>query len=422
MSPAITAGSRHSFRAADSSVDRASAMKHDLPNGTPSTPADAPFYWDESLLLVVTALLGLGVVAMGSAAVADPAGATFYLQRQLLFLAVGLVAALIATRLPLALWQRLALPGVIAALLMLIVVLLPGVGETVNGSTRWIGVGPLRVQVAEPAKLLIVIYLAAWAVRHGEQLRSSLAAYTVPYALFPVASALLLLQPDFGTAAVITAAGLLMLFLAGARLRFLALPVLLAVIGFTLLAITSPYRWTRLVTFLDPWADPLGSGYQLVQSLIAIGRGGLFGEGLGEGVQKLQYLPEAHTDFLFAVLAEELGLIGVAVLILLYLALLHRLFAIGVSALRLDRRFGAYLVFGIALIIGFQAWINIGVNLGLLPTKGLTLPLMSYGGSSLAVMLLGIGLALRVQHENRYAVRHVRSAKARGATPPGQNR
>jgi cell division protein FtsW len=283
----------------------------------------------------------------------------------------------------------------------------------VNGSRRWLRFAGINFQVSELARVLVLIYIASYAVRRESELRGSLAGLTKALALLAGVSLLLLVEPDFGAATVLFATGFGLLFLAGARLRYVIAMTAIAASGFAVLAVSSGYRLRRLTTFLDPWADPYNSGFQLTQSLIAIGRGQWFGVGLGDSVQKLFYLPEAHTDFLFAVLAEELGLLGVVLTLALFLALVWRSFRIARLASEAGLKFPAYLAAGFGLWVGIQAFVNIGVNMGVLPTKGLTLPLMSYGRSSLIVGLAWVGLVLRVYHE---ALREQRgSATVRGA-------
>jgi cell division protein FtsW len=277
----------------------------------------------------------------------------------------------------------------------------------VNGSRRWLHVGAVNFQVSEAARVLVLIYIASYAVRRESELRESLAGLAKPLALLTGVSVLLLIEPDFGAATVLFATGFGLLFLAGARLRYVIAMTVVAGTSFAVLAVTSSYRLRRLTTFLDPWADPYNSGFQLTQSLIAIGRGQWFGVGLGDSVQKLFYLPEAHTDFLFAVLAEELGLAGVLLTLALFLGLIWRSFRIARIASEAGLKFASYLAAGFGLWVGIQAFINIGVNMGVLPTKGLTLPLMSYGRSSMVVALAWVGLLLRVYHEA--------SAKGRGS-------
>jgi cell division protein FtsW len=295
-------------------------------------------------------------------------------------------------------------------LALLLVVAVPGVGHRSHGSRRWLQLGGFAFQVSELARLLVLIYVASYAVRKEEELRGTLQGLLKPLGVLLLAGGLLLAEPDMGAATVLFATGFIMLFLAGGRLRWMTLLVLAAATLFMLVAESSGYRRARITAFLHPFDDPFHSGFQLVQSLIAIGRGQLFGVGLGDSVQKLFYLPEAHSDFRFAVLAEELGLVGVLLTVALYLALAWRSLHIARLAYDVNLKFGSYLAAGFGVWIGVQALINIGVNMGVLPTKGLTLPLMSYGGSSLVVALIWAAIVLRVYHE---ATQPARSGAAR---------
>ncbi|MBZ0072667.1 MAG: putative lipid II flippase FtsW [Gammaproteobacteria bacterium] len=363
---------------------------------------------DYRLLGVVLCLLALGLVMVTSASVsmADRQfGQPFYYGlRQAVYLLVGLGAAALVFGIRMAHWARAGVPVLLLALGLLAVVLVPGVGNTVNGATRWISLGPVNLQVSEPAKLLLLIYLAGYLVRHGEEVRSKVSGFIKPMAVLIVAAALLLAEPDFGATVVLFATALAMMFLAGVRWWQFGTLIGGSGLALAILAVSSPYRLTRLTTFIDPWKDPFDSGFQLTQSLIAIGRGHWFGVGLGSGVQKLFYLPEAHTDFVFAVFAEEFGLVGVVLLLALYGFLVWRAFAIGSVAEKAGDRFSGYLAYGIGTWLALQSAINIGVNMGLLPTKGLTLPLLSYGGSSLVVMCVAFGLLLRIDYETRCSV------------------
>jgi cell division protein FtsW len=358
---------------------------------------------DPVLLLIVLALLfgGLVVLASASITVSDNAvGRPFYfVERQLVAAALGAVGAALCLYVPVQVWHRLSPLMLLLGIALLVVVLVPGIGYEVNGSKRWVRLGFLNLQVSEPARLCLLIYVAGYAVRQEKALRERFAGFLWPMLVLSLCCALLLAEPDFGAAIVLLATALVMLFVAGARLRDFIVFFSTAVLAMTFLALTSPYRMKRLTAFLDPWADPFDSGFQLTQSLIAIGRGEWFGVGLGDSVQKLFYLPEAHTDFVFAVFAEEFGLLGSAVLIALFLALLWRVFRLAVRAVNAERFFEAYLAIGIGTWIGLQAFINVGVNMGLLPTKGLTLPLVSYGRSSLIVTMIATGLLLRIHHE-----------------------
>jgi cell division protein FtsW len=346
-------------------------------------------------------LLGLVMVTSASVSIAgEESGQPFYyLERQLLLTVIGAGCAALMFSIRTELLERAAVPLLAVAIALLVIVLVPGLGHAVNGSRRWLHFAGGSFQVSELARVLVLIYIASYAVRREAELRSSLAGLVKPLGLLFAVSVLLLIEPDFGAATVLFATGFGLLFLAGARLRYVIAMTALAASGFAVLAVSSSYRVRRLTAFLDPWADPWNSGFQLTQSLIAIGRGQWFGVGLGDSVQKLFYLPEAHTDFLFAVLAEELGLAGVVLTLALFLGLVFRSFRIARLASEAGLKFPAYLAAGFGLWIGTQAFINIGVNMGVLPTKGLTLPLMSYGRSSLIVALAWVGLLLRVYHE-----------------------
>jgi len=348
-------------------------------------------------------LIGLGMVASASIGVSDRemSAPFYYFQRQLMFVGLGLVGATIAVAVPTTVWEKysMALLGVGVALL--IVVLIPGIGYEVNGSRRWVRLGFMNFQVSEVARVLLLTYVASYAVRRADELRTDFKGFLRPVLVLGGAAVLLLLEPDFGAATVLLATGIAVLFLAGARITHLLVPVLVGAAGLAVLAVTSPYRLRRLVAFRDPWGDPFDSGFQLVQSLIAIGRGEWFGVGLGSSVQKLFYLPEAHTDFVFAVLAEEFGFVGVVVVLSLFAVLVGRALAISRNAARAGLQFQSYVAASIGIWLGLQAFVNIGVNTGLLPTKGLTLPLLSYGGSSMLVTLGWLGLLLRIHHETQ---------------------
>ncbi len=279
--------------------------------------------------------------------------------------------------------------------------MLPGIGVEVNGSTRWINLAVFRLQVSEPAKLLALIYMAGYLVRHGEEVRYTGAGFLKPLGLLLIAALLLLMEPDFGATVVLMTTALVMMFMAGVSLWKFGGLIAVAGTAFAALALLSPYRLQRLTAFIDPWNDPFNTDFQLTQSLIAIGRGEWFGVGLGASIQKLFYLPEAHTDFVFAVLAEELGLIGILVLLGLYALVVYRTYVIAARAEQGGNLFAAYLAYGIGTWLGMQAVINVGVNTGLLPTKGLTLPLLSYGGSSMLVTCIAIALLLRIDYETR---------------------
>ena len=361
--------------------------------------------YDAWLMTVIFLLIGLGLVMVASSSIAiadrqfhEP---LHYFWRQMFSVAIGLSFIFAALKIPLSVWEFLSVPLLVLGLLLLLLVLIPGIGREVNGSTRWISVGSLAIQASEPVKLCVIVYLASYMVRHGEHVRNNFAGFIRPICVLTIVAGLLLLEPDYGSCVVLFATALGMLFMGGVPLgRFFAW-VLTAVVVLASLAVLSPYRIQRLMSFVDPWQDPFNSGFQLTQALIAFGRGDWFGVGLGSSVQKLFYLPEAHTDFVFSVFAEEFGLMGTTILILLFSFLVWRAFVIGHIAERMGKLFAAYLAYGIGLIIGVQVFINMGVNLGVLPTKGLTLPLLSYGGNSMVITCLLLGILLRVEVENR---------------------
>jgi cell division protein FtsW len=385
------------------------AMSQDKPRGR-GLALDTPLL----MLVLGLVLLGLIMVTSASITIAGRDGDPFeYLQRQLLLVLAGAALAALAVTIPMQRLEQMALPLLVLAAGLLLLVLVPGLGHVVNGSRRWLRVAGVNFQVSEAARVLTLIYIASYAVRFETALRTGLGGLARPLALLGVMALLLLLEPDFGAATVLFITGFGVLFLAGARLRYVLAMLLAAGGSMVLLVVFSSYRMRRMTTFLDPWADPFKSGFQLTQSLIAIGRGELFGVGLGASVQKLFYLPEAHTDFLFAVLAEELGLFGVVVTLALFLGLAWRAFVIARRAYEAGLKFPSYIASGFGLWLGVQSCINIGVNMGVLPTKGLTLPLMSYGRSSLIVTLAWLGLVLRVHHETvRGTRRNAREMRA----------
>jgi cell division protein FtsW len=328
-------------------------------------------------------------------------GPHYFLVRHGSFLLVGLAAAATALQLPMRFWQAVSPYLFVFGVGLLVAVLIPGVGREVNGSQRWIPLGPVNVQPSEFMKLFAVVYAADYTVRKANRMSSVSKGFLPMFAVMLLTGALLLQEPDFGAFAVITTIAMGVLFLGGMNWRLFASLKLLLIAGFVLLIWTSPYRMQRMLGFMDPWADPFGKGYQLSHALIAFGRGEWFGVGLGASVEKLLYLPEAHTDFVLAVIGEELGFAGVTVTLVLFAWLTLRAFAIGNQAARLERYFAALVAQGVGLWIGTQAIVNMGVNMGLLPTKGLTLPLLSFGGSALLANCIAIGLLLRVDYENR---------------------
>jgi len=363
----------------------------------------SPLQLEPVLLGTVTALLLVGLVILASASISigenianDP---FYYVSRQAIAVLLGIAAGVACLFIPMKFWFSTGPLMLLIAFGLLIVVLIPGVGHSVNGSTRWIRLGFLNLQASDPARLCIMIYLAGYLVRQNKSLREKFTGSLNPILVLVAASALLIKEPDFGAAIVLVATAFAMMFVAGARFRdffvFAGLATFMAVLS----VVTTGYRLDRLTGFMDPWADPFDKGFQLTQSLIAIGRGEWVGVGLGDGVQKLFYIPDAHTDFVFAVFAEEFGLLGSLFLISLFALLLWRVFRIGMRAAKVERFFEAYLAIGIGTWLGLQAFINLGVNMGLLPTKGLTLPLISYGRSSMIIVLISLGLLMRIHHE-----------------------
>jgi cell division protein FtsW len=374
---------------------------------------------DPVLLGTVFGLLLAGLVMVGSASLnvaerltGDP---FFYFERQLLSVLLGLTVGAALLVVPINVWKRLAPWLLIASFALLAVVAIPGIGHSVNGSRRWLQLGPLNFQPSELARWLLVTYVAIFAVRHQTELRSSAEGFFKPLAVLVAAAGLLLWEPDFGAAVVLCVTGTAVLFVAGARLRDFLLVCGVGILGIGLLAVISPYRLQRILAFLDPWADPFNSGFQLTQSLIAVGRGEWFGVGLGSSIQKLFYLPEAHTDFVFAVLAEEFGFVGVAAVVAGFLVIVLRSLRLARVAADAGMPLHACIAAGFGVWIGLQAFLNIGVTMGLLPTKGLTLPLLSYGRSSMLVTLAWIGMVLRVHHEVAASGKSVLPSEGRSA-------
>jgi cell division protein FtsW len=362
-----------------------------------------PIRIDPVLLGIALTLLLGGLVILASASIATAENSAgdpfFYVGRQAVAAVLGSIAGFICLFIPMHFWRSTGPLMLLVAFGLLVVVLVPGVGYTVNGSTRWIRLGVFNLQASELARLCLMIYLAGYLVRHNKSVREEFSGFVRPMIVLFIASCLLLAEPDFGAAVVLVAVAFVMMFVAGARFRDFFVFAALAVVGAGSLAVTQQYRLDRLTGFMDPWADPYDTGFQLTQSLIAIGRGEWLGVGLGDGVQKLFYLPDAHTDFVFAVFAEEFGLFGSIFLICLFAALLWRVFTLGIRAANSEYFFEAYLAIGIGTWLGLQAVINLGVNMGLLPTKGLTLPLISYGRSSLIIAMISLGILFRIHHE-----------------------
>lgn len=362
--------------------------------------------WSALLLL----LGGLVMVYSASIATAEASRftnnqAAFYLIRHGVFLCVGLVAAAFAFQVPLNLWQKYAPLLFMIGVVLLAIVLIPGIGKEVNGARRWLSFGFANLQPSELMKLFAVLYAADYTIRKISVMHDLKLAFLPMSAAMAMVGILLLQQPDFGAFVVIISIAMGILFLGGLKARMFVLLVLLLLIAFAVMIIVSPYRRDRIFGFMDPWADAFGRGYQLSHSLIAFGRGELFGVGLGASVEKLFYLPEAHTDFLLAVIGEELGFVGVLTVILLFALLVQRAFAIGRQCVQLDRLYPALVAMGIGIWIGVQSFINMGVNVGLLPTKGLTLPLMSFGGSGILANCVALAILLRIDWENRQLMR-----------------
>ena len=359
---------------------------------------------DPGLGLLLVALMAIGMVMMTSASLTlgeslagDP---MYYFNRQLFSVLVGMAIMLALFHVPLSFWQKTGPVWLTIGIVMLWGLLLPGVGHEVNGSTRWIRLGSFTLQVSEYVKVFAVMYFAAYLNRRGVQLGESFHALFVPCGVLALICAPLVFQPDFGTSVVLFAAVMGMVFLGGVHLgRFLAWVVGIGGSVFALLAVSSPYRLQRLTTFMDPWSDPFNHGFQLTQALIAYGRGGFWGQGLGGGMQKLFYLPEAHTDFIHAVIGEELGLLGSVLVLLLFIALLRKAFCIAREAALQKHLYAAYVAWGVGLMIALQAVFNIGVSMGALPTKGLTLPYISYGNNSMLAQCMLAGLLLRAARE-----------------------
>lgn len=367
--------------------------------------------FDQALVWSAVLLLSIGLIMIYSASIAiaeaqfgaDRAG--YYLLRHSAYLAVGLLLGLVAFQVPMRIWQKYVTYLFLISILLLALVLVPGIGHEVNGSQRWISLYVVNIQPSEFVKLFMVLYAADYVSRKAADLNSFLKGFLPITAVLSIVGFLLLLEPDFGAFFVVTVLVMSILFLGGVSLKiFIALICILAV-GLYELILSSEYRMARVVAFMDPWADPYGKGYQLSHALIAFGRGEWFGVGLGGSVEKLFYLPEAHTDFLLAVLAEELGFVGVAAVILLFIWLIMRAFVIGRLAAKLGNPFSALVAQGIGIWIGVQALINMGVNMGVLPTKGLTLPLLSFGGSSITANCIALAVILRIDWENRQRLR-----------------
>ena len=366
-------------------------------------------YVDRELLIALFVLVGLGFVVMVSASVAvaeKKYGSPYYfLNRQLIFLLLGIVTTIVIYNIKTLFWQNLGARLLPIIVLFLILVLIPGLGREVNGSYRWFSFMGFGLQVSEFAKLSMIVYMSGYLFRHGKNLSQSASwqPLVIPLVVLVIVDALLMLEPDFGSTVVVTATALAMLFLGGVKLSRIAVLVV-AVVIIAIPLVMMGYRGARIAAYLDPWANASGKAYQTVHALMAVGDGGWFGAGLGGGVQKLFYLPEAHNDFVFAVLAEEFGFIGIVVTLLLFGWIVQRAFVIGFNADKAKLHFAAYIAYGIGFWVGFQSLFHIGVNLALLPPKGLTLPLISYGGSSVLVTLIAMGVLMRVHRDTQIAL------------------
>jgi len=370
-----------------------------------------PIY-DYNLIWVSLILLGIGLVMVYSSSV-DIAAASklsnyqsyYYLLRQSIFIFLGFSVGYICFLVPIYFWQRMAPFFFVIGLILLVLVLIPGIGREVNGSQRWISLGFTNFQPSEAVKLFTIMYASYYVLRKSKQMRTIMKGFLPMLAVIVLTGFLLLLEPDFGALAVITLIAMGILFLGGLTYKIFFSLIIFAPVSIYFLITSSPYRMERIVGFLDPWSDPFGKGYQLTHSLIAFGRGEFFGVGLGGSVEKLQYLPEAHTDFILAVLGEEFGFLGVTIVICLFAYLVLRMFGIAKESIQNKKHFSALMAQGVGLWFALQGIINMGVNVGLFPTKGLTLPLLSYGGSSILMNMIAIAIVLKIDHENRKNIR-----------------
>lgn len=370
-----------------------------------------PIY-DYNLIWVSLILLGIGLVMVYSSSV-DIAAASklsnyqsyYYLLRQSIFIFLGFSVGYICFLIPIYFWQRMAPFFFVIGLILLVLVLIPGIGREVNGSQRWISLGFTNFQPSEAVKLFTIMYASDYVLRKSKQMRTIMKGFLPMLAVIVLTGFLLLLEPDFGALAVITLIAMGILFLGGLTYKIFFSLIIFAPVSIYFLITSSPYRMERIIGFLDPWSDPFGKGYQLTHSLIAFGRGEFFGVGLGGSVEKLQYLPEAHTDFILAVLGEEFGFLGVTIVICLFAYLVLRMFGIAKESIQNKKHFAALMAQGVGLWFALQGIINMGVNVGLFPTKGLTLPLLSYGGSGILMNMIAIAIVLKIDYENRKNIR-----------------
>ncbi|WP_285165202.1 cell division protein FtsW [Shewanella goraebulensis] len=362
--------------------------------------------YDRSLFVAVVGLIAFGFVMVMSASMPEAQKLTenpfHFIYRHVAYLMGCGIIAYAVLNIELKFWERYSAYLVLLVLLMLVAVLV--VGTTVNGATRWLSVGPVRIQVAEIAKFVFIIYMSGYLVRRHGELRENSKGFIKPIIVFTLFALLILAQPDLGTVVVLFVCTVSLLFLAGARILDFLVLMIFGVGSFIFLVVFEPYRMRRVTSFLDPWEDPFGSGYQLTQSLMAYGRGDIFGQGLGNSIQKLSYLPEAHTDFIFAVIGEELGFVGIVCVLTVLFFVSFRAIRLGNLCLSIQRPFESYLAYGIGIWICFQTVVNVGASIGMLPTKGLTLPFISYGGSSLWVMTAAVMLLIRIDYERRLSL------------------
>ena len=372
-------------------------------------------YAGTALLVMTMTLISIGLIAISSASI-SLSEARFgdewhHATRHLIYLGIGLTLGVAAYSIPVTVWRHTSPWLLLLALGLLVVVLVPGVGRVVNGSQRWIPLGPLTFQPSEFAKFAMVLWLAGYMVRHAEELRTAWRGLLKPIAVLVVFAGLLLMEPDFGATVILLGTAFGMMFMAGARLINVLGLVSAALAILVGMIVMAPYRMKRLMAYQDPWSDPFGSGFQLIQSLIAYGRGEWFGVGLGNSIQKLFYLPEAHTDFVFSIWAEETGLVGAVAVIALFAAFVGRIVFMGYRFLLEKREFEAYVCFGFALIFAGQAFVNMGVSSGLLPTKGLTLPFISYGGNSLFISCMMVGVLLKLERSRSHRPKKVQARR-----------
>ena len=376
----------------------------EVKHNTDNLESSIASFIDVHMFFALLILFGLGFTMMTSTTVElgynNYQDAFFYIKKQMVFMLLGMLCILALMRVRLAYWEQLGPLLLIVTIILLVMVLIPGIGRTVNGSSRWIALGPVGLQVSEFAKVAMIIYLSGYIVRHGSNVHKDFKAFINPMVLVTIIAILLMLEPDFGSTVVLTALVFIMLYLGGVRLAPFIFSTACSIAVMYLLARSDPERWSRVTTFWRPFEDPLGDGFQLSQALIAIGSGGLFGEGLGESIQKLFYLPEAHNDFIFAVLGEDLGLIGITILLGAYLVFLWRCFWLASYAQKQQMKFAQHLAYGCGIWFALQATISVGVNMGLLPTKGLSLPFLSVGGSNLLASCIALGLLMRIYIES----------------------